>query len=300
MHTTVLFIAVIAIALQILNIYLAFFGPDLPYVIQQPLDLPLNDPRFCSLLAFLTEAKLLHGNRVEVLTNGECFYRVELAAIKAAQKSVDLEAYIFHKGEVSKRYVQALAERARAGVNVRLTLDYIGSFSTPRSYLNELIEAGGHVEWYHPLRLDLLFQLNNRTHRELLIIDGTQAFIGGAGVADWWYRDGVKGRRWRDMMLRVEGPSVAALQAVFAQNWLRVSGEILTGEDYFQFPDGSDETPALVVGSTPAAGSTQARILFQLLISCARKCIYISSPYFLPDPSARKAIIQAAASATLR
>ncbi len=294
MHTTFFVIAIIAIALQILNVYLAFFGPDLPYIIKQPLDLPLDDPRFCALLAFLTEAKLLRGNRVEVLTNGECFYRVELAAIAAAQRSVDLEAYIFHKGEVSKRYVQALAERARAGVKVRLTLDYIGSFSTPRSYLKELIEAGGQVEWYHPLRLDLFFQLNNRTHRELLIIDGTQAFIGGAGVADWWYRDGVKGRRWRDMMLRVEGPSVAALQAVFAQNWLRISGEILTGEEYFQFPDGSDATPALVVGSTPAAGSTQARILFQLLISCARKCIYISSPYFLPDPSARRAIIQAA------
>jgi cardiolipin synthase len=96
------------------------------------------------------------------------------------------------------------------------------------------------------------------------------------------------------MMLKVEGPSVPALQAVFAQNWLRVSGEILTGEDYFQFPSDSNGTPALVVGSTPAAGATQARILFQLLISCAAKCVYISSPYFLPDRSARRAIVRAA------
>jgi cardiolipin synthase A/B len=139
----------------------------------------------------------------------------------------------------------------------------------------------------------LIPQFNNRTHRELLVVDGRIGFIGGAGIADWWNRDGVKGKRWRDMMVRVEGPAVSALQAVFAQNWLRVSGEILTEDEYFRFVDGSDQSSALVIGSTPAAGSTQARILYQLLISCARECIYISTPYFLPDRSAQQAIIRA-------
>ncbi|HTU48563.1 MAG TPA: phospholipase D-like domain-containing protein [Bryobacteraceae bacterium] len=293
MHTAFLVIAIIAIALQGLSFYQAFFKSNLPYNILEPPGFPLDSPQFCSLLNYLTEAKLLHGNRAEVLTDGPCFYEAELAAIAAAQRSINLEAYIFHRGEVSKRFVEALAERARAGVKVRLTLDYIGSFSTPRSYLKPLTDAGGFIHWYHPLRPDFVLQLNNRTHRELLIVDGAVAFIGGAGIADWWLRDGVKGRRWRDMMIRIEGPSVPALQAVFAQNWLRVAGEILTGEEYFQFPTASDATPALVVGSTPAAGATQARILFQLLISCARKCVYISTPYFLPDRSARRAIIRA-------
>ncbi len=127
----------------------------------------------------------------------------------------------------------------------------------------------------------------------MLIVDGTTGFIGGRGIADWWLKDGVKGKRWRDMMVRVEGPSAAALQAVFAQNWLRVSGEILAGDDYVTNEEDGQGAPALVVASTPAAGSTQARILFQLLISSARKCIYISSPYFLPSGSARRAIVQA-------
>jgi len=293
-HTTFVVVAIIAIALQCLSLYLAFFGPDLPYDVKDPPRITPDSPRFCSLLAFLTEAKLLYGNKIEVLTDGPCFYESELAAIASAQRSINLEAYIFNRGEISKRFIGALAERARAGVKVRLTLDYIGSFSTPFSYLKELTSAGGHVQWYHSFRPDLVLQLNNRTHREMLIVDGTVAFIGGAGIADWWYRDGVRGRRWRDMMIRVEGASVAAVQAVFAQNWLRVDGQILTGEEYFQFPDGSDGTPALVVGSTPAAGATQARILFQLLISCARKCVYISTPYFLPDRSAGRAIIRAA------
>jgi len=287
-------IALIAIVLQGLSLFLALFGPDLPYSVGDSPAAPIDSPEFCNLLNFLTEAKLLHGNRIEVLTDGPCFYDAELAAIANARRSINLEAYIFHRGDIARRFAHALAERARAGVEVRVTLDYIGSFSTTLSYLKELIDAGGRVEWYHSLRPDLLLQLNNRTHRELLIVDGCTAFIGGAGIGDWWFRDGVRGNRWRDMMMRVEGPSAPALQAVFAQNWLRVSGEILTGDEYFHLPHETDHSSALVVGSTPAAGATQARILFQLLISYARKCIYISTPYFLPDRSARQAIALAA------
>ncbi|MFL6415440.1 MAG: phospholipase D-like domain-containing protein [Bryobacteraceae bacterium] len=294
MHTAFLVIALIAIALQGIGLYLALFGRGLRYEVKEEPRVPLDDPEFAALLAFLTEAKLLHGDALEVLTDGPCFYEAELAAIAQARASVNLEAYIFHKGEVAQRYVTALAERARAGVRVRLTLDYIGSFSTSRHYLKELLDAGGEVCWYHPLRIKFIPEFNNRTHRELLIVDGTTAFVGGPGIADWWLKDGVRGKRWRDMMVRIDGPPAAALQAVFAQNWLRVSGEILAGDDYVTNEEDGEGAPALVVGSTPSAGSTQARILFQLLISSARKCIYISSPYFLPSHSARRAIIQAA------
>ena len=294
MHTAFFLITLLALSLQGITLYLAFFGRGLRYEVKEFPNRAPDDPEFAALLAFLTEAKLLHGNHLEVLTNGPCFYEAELTAIAQARSSINLEAYIFHKGEVAERYIHALAERARAGVRVRLTLDYIGSFSTPRSYLKELLDAGGELRWYHPLRLEFIPEFNNRTHRELLIIDGTTAFIGGAGIADWWAKDGVKGKRWRDMMVRVEGPSAAALQAVFAQNWLRVSGEILAGDDYVTNEEDGQGAPALVVGSTPSAGATQARILFQLLIASACKCIYISSPYFLPSRSARRAIVQAA------
>jgi cardiolipin synthase len=294
LHTVFLIIALIAIALQGLNLYLAFFGRGLRYDVKEPPNTSLDDPEFAALLAFLAEAKLLHGNRFEVLTNGPCFYQSELSAIARAQTSINLEAYIFHRGEVAENYISALTERARAGVRVRLTLDYIGCLSTPRSYFKELLEAGGELHWYHPLQIKFIPQLNNRTHRELLVVDGVVGFIGGRGIADWWLKDGVRGKRWRDMMVRVEGPSAAALQAVFAQNWLRVSGEILAGDDYVTREEDGEGAPSLVVASTPAGGSTQARILFQLLISSARKCICISSPYFLPSRSARRAIIQAA------
>jgi cardiolipin synthase len=293
-HTAFLIIAFIAIVLQGIVLWLAFFGRGLRYDVKEAPDTPIDSPEFAALVAFLTEAKLLHGNKFDVLTDGPCFYEAELNAIASARSTVNLEAYIFHRGDIAKRYVEALVERARAGVQVRVTLDYIGSLSTPQSYLQKLLDAGGQVQWYHPLRIRYIPEFNNRTHRELLIVDGSVAFLGGAGIADWWIRDGVKAKRWRDMMVRVDGPSAAALQAVFAQNWLRVSGEILTGKDYFAESRDGQGAPTLVVGSTPAAGSTQARILYQLLITSARKCIYISTPYFLPSGSARRAIIQAA------
>jgi len=294
MYTTFLVLAIIALALQTLIVFLAFFGPELPYRIPRPPAAPIDSKYFLDLLAVLTDAQVHRGNRVEVLTNGNCFYEAELSAIGTAEHSIHLEAYIFHKGEIGKRFVMALAERARAGVPVKLVIDYIGSMSTPRSYFKELIEAGGQVKWYHSLRPDLIPQVNNRTHRELLLVDGRLGFIGGAGIADQWYKGHKRHPRWRDTVLCVEGPAVASLQSVFAQNWLRVAGEVLTQADAFWFGDGDGNSTAFVVNSTPAAGATRARILFQMLIASAREKIYISTPYFLPDRSARRAIAQAA------
>jgi len=293
LSTTFLVLAVIALAIQSLILFLAFFGPDLPYEVKEPPDATLDSDRFCSLLSVLTDAQPQPGNQIEVLTNGGCFYEAELDAIRAATRTINLEAYIFHRGEIARRFAEALAGRARAGVKVNVILDYIGSFSMFRTYFRDLTEAGGRVEWYHSLRLDLLPQINNRTHRELLVIDGATAFIGGAGIADHWYKDSPRNPRWRDTVCRVTGHVTRSLQSVFAENWLRVTGEILTGDEYFPRIESRAGSVAIAVTSTPSAGSTRARILFQLLMACARKRIYITTPYFLPDRSARKAVRQA-------
>lgn len=293
MHTTFLVLAIIALAFQSLIVFRAFFGPDLPYRIKRAPDGSVASDYFLSVLAALTDAEVHRSNAVEVLTNGNCFYEAELQAIRAAQRTISLEAYIFHRGDIGGRFVEALTARARAGVKVKLVIDYLGSFSTPRSYFKPLIQAGGQLKWYHSLRPDLLPQFNNRTHRELLVVDGRVGFIGGAGIADQWYR-GMSGRPpWRDTVVRVEGPVVASLQSAFAQNWLRTAGEVLAADDYFDFRQADGGSIGLIVNSTPAAGSTRARILFQVLIASAKRRIYITTPYFLPDKSAREAIIRA-------
>ena len=275
-------------------LFLALFAPGLPYRVAETEACDLDSPDFLRMLEALTDSKLSTCTSVEVLTNGEVYYEAELQAIRAARASVNLEAYIFQRGEVADRFVRALAERARAGVRVKLVLDALGSFASWDSYFRELTEAGGRVAWYHPLRWHNWPRYNNRTHRELIVIDGRVGFIGGSGVANHWLKARDGKRRWRDTMFRVEGDAVASLQGTFAENWLESTGEILSGGDFFPLCEATSKASALVVNSSPSAGgSTHARMLYQTLIASARKSILITTPYFLPDKSARAEMVKA-------
>ena len=275
-------------------LFLALFAPGLPYRVAETEACDLDSPDFLRMIEALTDAQVRRGGAVEVLTNGEVYYEAELEAISRAESSVNLEAYIFQKGEVADRFVRALAERARAGVRVKLVLDALGSFASWDSYFRELTQAGGHVTWYHPLRWHNWPRYNNRTHRELIVIDGRVGFVGGSGVADHWLKARDGKRRWRDTMFRVEGDPVLSLQATFAENWLEASGDILAGEEYFPDVEYGGDVQAFVVNSSPTTGgSTRARILFQTLLASARESILITTPYFLPDYSARREMVRA-------
>jgi cardiolipin synthase len=195
----------------------------------------------------------------------------------------------------------ALEERARAGVRVRLILDRYGSLLTPKRYFRSLQRAGGELHWYQPIAWYTLKRLNNRTHRDLLIVDGEVGFVGGMGVADYWTGPPRRGRPWRDTMIRVSGPLAKGLQTAFAENWLEASGEILHDEDFTHAAPGELQPPApgsgiaLVVNSAPSEGrSTRARALFQILVASARVSIRIASPYFLPDRSLLRELVRAA------
>jgi cardiolipin synthase A/B len=276
------------------TLFLALFEPGLDYKINTPPPEPLESEEFLSILEAITDAKAQPRSSVEVLTDGEVYYEAELEAIRAATHSINLEAYIFQKGEVARRFVDALTERARASVEVRVVLDTIGSFATWNSYFEELRAAGGRVHWYHPLRWDTLSRVNNRTHREIIVVDGRVGFLGGSGFADHWLMGDERNPPWRDTMFRIEGNAVASLQGAFVENWLEASGEILTGKEFFPFCECESRTMALVVDSSPSMGrSTRARILYQTLLASSHKTILITTPYFLPDRSARHEMVRA-------
>src|SRR5512132_4265262 len=188
MDTFLLVITIAGIGLLVLTVILALFEPGLEYRLAEPVASPLDSPEFSRMLAVLTDAQDHSRTAIQVLTNGDCFYEAELDAIGAAESHICLEAYIFQKGEIATRFIQALTERARAGVKVRIVLAAIGSFNTWRRTFRELIEAGGEVHWYMPFRWHNLLRYNHRTHRELLIVDGRIGFLGGAGIADHWYK----------------------------------------------------------------------------------------------------------------
>jgi cardiolipin synthase len=287
-------LAFIAIAIQASLLALALFEPPLDYEITRTPSVALDSESFLQILQVLADAQLYRNTHVEVLTNGEVYYKAELEAIRNARQSVNMEAYIFEEGEVTRRFVEALAERARAGVAVNLVADAIGSWKTSRAFLKPLTDAGGHVEFYHPIRWYTWPRLNNRTHRELIIVDGKIGFLGGSGFADHWLLSREGEPRWRDTMVRVEGDAVAGLQSSFVENWVEASGLILTGKQFFPFEPAVGEATCLVINSSPSAGrSTRARMIFQTLLASARKSLHINTPYFLPDQSVRKEMARA-------
>jgi cardiolipin synthase len=287
-------VALIALMLQTSLLMISLFEAPLPYTISNPGSEPIDSPEFVHILEQLTGADWSEHNRVDVLTNGDAFYAAELAAIARAQHFVHIECYIFQKGRISEQFVQALEQRAEAGVEVRLVIDAVGSAGFPKKRFERLERAGGRVAWYHPLRWYSWPRANNRTHREIVVIDGTVGFAGGAGFADQWRYRVDKDPQWRDTMVRVEGEAAAALNGTFAENWLEASGEVLVAPQYFPQTAGGGQTSALVVTSTPMAGrSTEARVFFQALFAKAGTVIHITNPYFLPDKSLRAELVKA-------
>jgi cardiolipin synthase A/B len=292
--TTWFVLGLIALACMAVVLYAAFFDRGLKYKIAHPEWEDGDVDEFLSMLEALTDSKLHRNTDIEVFTNGENYYEAELEAIRSAQRNIHIEAYIFQKGKVADRFLQALTERAQEGVEVRLTADALGSAGLTKSYLETLRKAGGKVEWYHPFRIPQLPRYNNRTHRELLIVDGRVGFLGGSGWADHWLISTEKHPRWRDTMVRVTGDALTSLQAVFAENWLEASGELLIGKEYFPEEESKNNTAVMVVQSTPSAGgSTRARMLFQMLLASAEKSIHITTPYFLPDRSLSDELVRA-------
>ncbi len=285
-------IAVIFLAAFLLS---GIFGPTPKYEIANRDQLPANDsPRFQVLVESMVDAKVNRAGTLEVLKNGPAFYTAELEAIRNARRSVNLEAYIFQKSAIGSQYLEAMAERARSGVAVNVVLDAFGSAGVTRGFFRPLLDAGGKVKWYNSPAWYRLTRLDNRTHRELLIVDGTIGFIGGAGIADQWFSGSHGQPRWRDTVVRVQGEAVPNLQATFAENWLAASGELLSGDEYFPDIACPNKMAAMVINSTPTVGgSTRARVLFQLLLASAKHSISITTPYFLPDKSLTRELCRA-------
>jgi cardiolipin synthase A/B len=273
------------------KVLINIFGPQ-PAFNMQALDVALDSEEYVQFLSLLTDGTR-RRSRLQRLKNGDEFYPAELEAIQSARHAINMEYYEFARGEVSGRILDALSERARAGVEVRLVVDAAGSFGTCDSYFDGLRAAGGKMRWYHPVRWNTWPELNQRTHRKLLVIDGKIGFIGGAGIADHWLYPSKSGPAWRDTVFRVDGEGVAGLISTFAENWLESSGEILSGPKEFDFRAMPEGAESFVVSSTPRGGGTQARVLFQALIKSAQKSIRITTPYFLPDRSARQAMVEA-------
>jgi cardiolipin synthase len=253
-------------------------------------------PAFLDAVAGATDTAIHAGGTVELLVNGDGFFPPLLDAIAAARQSVTFLVYIWEDGEIGTRLFQALTDRARRGVEVRVLLDGFGGARAPRAHAEALTAAGGRVAYFRPPRFGMLTRYHRRNHRRAIVVDGTVGFTGGAAVGDKWLGDARTPEEWRDSMVRVTGPVARSLQTAFAQSWVSTTGEVLVGPAFFPRADASPPAAGgpsiryLSVASSPASEAHPLRHLFWLSFSAARRTLYLSSSYFVPDAHLRQAV----------
>ena len=254
----------------------------------------VHDAQFRRSMGVLLGPPIIEGNRVEALLNGDQIFPSMLAAVRGAQKSITFETYIYWSESIGQEFSDALSERARAGVKVHLMLDFIGSMKMDTAAIQRMRDAGVQVQRYHKPTWWKLARLNNRTHRKLLIVDGTVGFTGGVGIADQWRGNAQDENHWRDSHFRVEGPVVGQMQAVFTDNWTKATGVVLDGPVYFPPLSARGTMPAQMFSSSPTGGSASMQLMYLLAITAARESINLSASYFVPDELAVRALTAAA------
>jgi cardiolipin synthase A/B len=244
----------------------------------------VEESRHPAYIAGLVGSTLSRGNRYDVLTNGDQIFPAMLDAIRNARRRISLETYIYDKGEVASQFTVALEEAARRGVRVNLVVDSVGASGMKEKDIKRLEAAGCRIGSFHSLNWYNLEEVNYRTHRKILVVDGEVGFTGGVGVADHWLGHAQDETHWRDTQVRLRGPIVRLLEAGFYENFIETVGEVTPELD--DPPREMDDTgPSLVLRSSPTGGANDLKRLYLLAIASARRTIDITTPYFVTDES---------------
>lgn len=236
-------------------------------------------------LSGLTLSTPVAGNSVEVLENG-AFFDTLLQSVRAAQKSVHFETFLWKDGTLGRRVAAALCDRARAGMQVRVMLDANGSKNIGKEVLEQLRGAGCKVHLFHKLSLGNLGVMNDRDHRKMVIVDGREAFVGGHCVVDEWLGNAEDGVHFADVSVRLHGPIVHSLQGAFSENWAGETGELFVGDAVFPELEPAGAVRIHAVFAKPENSAPAIKILHHTAICLARKRIWIQNPYFIPEPDA--------------
>ena len=223
------------------------------------------------------------GNQIDLLRNGDQIFPAMLEAVAGAERSIDFLTFVYWKGDIARRFAHALAERARAGVRVRVLLDAIGGRLMERDLLGHMDECGVQVEWFRKPWLVSPFRQNHRTHRKVLIVDERIGFTGGVGIAEEWEGDARNASEWRDTHVRVVGPAVDGLAAAFAQNWAESGRPLYDDTDTFPTHERAGSSVVQVIRGSASVGWNDMATLFRLMIESASSRVRLTSAYFVPD-----------------
>lgn len=222
------------------------------------------------------------GQRIELLVNGVEIFPAMLEAIRHARESINFETFVYWSGDIAREFAAALAERARAGVAVRVILDWLGCQRMDPELVDDLEAAGADVIHHRPLRWFHFRRANHRSHRKILVTDGRVGFLGGVGIADEWTGDAGDPSHWRDNHYRIEGPVVADMQRLFFTHWRR--DDVPDGDDPRYFPELAEaaDSPVRLIGSQPVDGPNRIEELYLEMLKRAERRFLLTAPYFAP------------------
>lgn len=273
-----------------------YFWLSTARILGEPVEIDYGprDPIFAGTLGPLLGAEFTRGNQIRLLSNGDEFFPAMLEAIRRAERTVTLETYIWASGTISDQFIAALIGCVERGVKVHVLADGMGTLGLKREDRGRMLDAGveflvyGREHWW-----EIKPDINHRTHRKLLIIDGRIGYTGGMCIADEWMGDAGSPELWREVQLEVRGPVVRQMQSVFATNWLQTTSRLLTGPDYFPPMVAGEGAIAQSFKSGPHEDPENARVSYLLAIAGARESIRIMHAYFVPDDLAIEMLLQA-------
>ncbi len=240
--------------------------------------------RYRRALESLLGVPASEGNQIDVLRNGDQIFPAILHAIEQASATIDFLTFVYWEGSIGREVAEALAQRASAGVRVRVLLDALGAYTMDRKLVERMDAAGAQVEWFRPVNKVRFWDNNHRSHRKVLVCDEDVAFTGGIGIADEWRGDARHAGEWRDTHFRVRGPAVDGLRAAFVQNWGE-TGRPLFDEAVDRFPDQPriGSSVVQVVRGAAQSGWSDVATLVRSLLALAQERVRITTAYFVPD-----------------
>ena len=279
---------VLGVVIGILGLGLAIAQDQATLRIESPYG--ADDAAFPSYAAALTGAPVTTGNTFRMLVDGEQIFPRMLEAIGGARQRVSLETYIYEVGEIGRKFDAALEQAAHRGVTVNLVFDAMGSPDVEKVTVPRLERAGARIALFNKPAWYTVEEVNYRTHRKILVVDGRIGFTGGVGISDNWLGRVEDGKHWRDTQFEITGPVVRYLEGGFSENFVEAADRPVTPQIGNPLPETGAADQTLVVWSSPTGGGNSLKELYLLTLAAARRTIDITSPYFLLDESTTFAI----------
>jgi len=254
----------------------------------------LSDQCVSSALEYFLGYPFITGNTVTRLLNGDQIFSSMLNGIRSAERTIELLTFVYWEGEIADQFADALASQAKAGIQVRVVLDAVGARQISDENVQTMLQSGVNLQWFRPLASWKIWSREHRTHRKILVVDGTTGFTGGVGIAEEWCGDARSENEWRDTHFKITGPAVKALIGGFYGNWAETGQRVLNPDDQLPINHAVDDESVLTVRATASTGGwSDISLVFDLLIATCNARLWVTTAYFVPNQATCKLLIEA-------